>query len=182
MSTKNSTSKAAVCIRQFHNDDLPEVAAIFEYGMMLYSKNDPASRQHWADYVRKSLNTDLADVQGTYMATGGNFWVATIEDSDGESKVAGMIAVEPKGNGDGEVRRVSVHPGYQRMGIGRSLMTHLVQWATTHGFKTLSLSSTYTDKTSAIAFYASFGFKMNGSFGFWEDPTHKMFSMVKTLP
>ncbi|KAF1778625.1 hypothetical protein JG687_00000497 [Phytophthora cactorum] len=176
------TSKPGICIRQFRDEDLPEVAEIFEYGMMLYSKNDPVSKSRWADYVRKSLKTDLADVEGTYMKPGGNFWVATVEDNSGENKVAGMIALEPNGNGEGEVRRVSVHPGYQRMGIGRKLMAHLVQWATTHHFRALTLMASYAEKTSAVKFYTSFGFEFGETFMLWENPSHEVFWMTKTLP
>ncbi|KAG6618616.1 N-acetylaspartate synthetase [Phytophthora cinnamomi] len=177
-----NTAKPTITIRQFRDDDLPEVAAIFEYGMMLYSKDDPASSHLWAAYVRKSLKEDLADVEGTYMAPGGNFWVATLEDNNGESKVAGMIGLEPKGNGECEVRRVSVHHNYQRMGIGRKLMTHLVHWATTHNFKTLTLNTSYTDETSAVGFYASFGFKSGEKFKLWENSAHEFFWLIKTLP
>lgn len=92
-----------------------------------------------------------------------------------------MIALEPKGNGGGEVRRVSVHPGFQRMGIGRKLMTHLVHWATTHNFKTLTLMASYAEKTSAVDFYSSFGFKSGESFMLWENPAHEVFWMIKTL-
>ncbi|GMF40820.1 unnamed protein product [Phytophthora fragariaefolia] len=176
------TVKPAITIRQFRCDDLPEVAAIFEYGMMLYAKNDPVSRQRWAGYVRKSLKDDLADVEGTYMATGGNFWVATIQDSNGDSKIAGMIGLEPKGDGKAEVRRVSVHPGCQRMGIGGKLMLHLVNWATTQNFKTLILMASYAEKTSAVDFYTSFGFKNGETFNLWENPTHEVFWMTKALP
>ncbi|ETP36367.1 hypothetical protein F442_15670 [Phytophthora nicotianae P10297] len=175
-------SKPGIYIRQFRDEDLLEVADIFEYGMMLYSKNDPVSNSRWADYVRKSLKTDLADIEGTYMKPGGNFWVATVEDNNGERKVAGMIALEPKGNGHGEVRRVSVHPGYQRMGIGRKLMTHLLQWAMTHHFKTLTLMASYTEKTSAVKFYTSFGFEFGETFMLWENPSHEAFWMTKVLP
>ncbi|KAG7383102.1 hypothetical protein PHYPSEUDO_004024 [Phytophthora pseudosyringae] len=178
----SSTTAPAICIRQFREEDLPEVAEIFEYGMMLYSKNDPVSRSRWAGYVRKSLNADLADVEGTYMKPGGNFWVATLEDNNGESKVAGMIALEPKSKGDAEVRRVSVHPACQRMGIGRKLMTHLVRWATTRHFKTLTLMASHAEKTSAVKFYSSFGFENGETFNLWENPTHEVFWMVKTLP
>ncbi|KAE9193284.1 hypothetical protein PF004_g21055 [Phytophthora fragariae] len=175
-------TKPIVCIRQFLDDDLPEIAEIFEYGMMLYAKDNSMSRHCWREYVRKSLTADLADNQGTYLTTGGNFWVATVKDNNGESKGAGMIALEPKGNGEGEVRRVSVHSGYQRMGIGRKLMTHLVDWATNHNFKRLTLSASYAERTPAVAFYTSFGFKSGESFTFMENPTHEAFWMFKTLP
>ncbi|EEY65406.1 uncharacterized protein PITG_22654 [Phytophthora infestans T30-4] len=148
---------------------------------MLYSKNDPVSRSRWENYVTKSIKSDLADIEGTYMKTSGNFWVATVEGNNGERKVAGMIALEPKSNGNAEVRRVSVHPGYQRMGIGRKLITHLVQWATTRHFKTLTLTASYTEKTSAVKFYTSFGFQIGENIMFWENPSHEVFWMTKTL-
>ncbi|KAE9193279.1 hypothetical protein PF004_g21056 [Phytophthora fragariae] len=175
-------TKPIVCIRQFLDDDLPEIAEIFEYGMMLYAKDNSMSRHCWREYVRKSLTADLADNQGTYLTTGGNFWVATVKDNNGESKGAGMIALEPKGNGEGEVRRVSVHSGYQRMGIGRELMTHLVHWATTHNFKTLTLNTALSESTSSVAFYNLFGFKSGETVTLWENPTQEIVWMRKTLP
>lgn len=108
--------------------------------------------------------------------------MAVVEDNNGECKIAGMIALEPKGNATAEVRRVSVHPGYQRMGIGRKLMTHLVHWATVHHFKTLTLTASYAEKTSAVKFYTSFGFESGERFNLWENPTHEAFWMIKTLP
>ncbi|OWY96835.1 hypothetical protein PHMEG_00032794 [Phytophthora megakarya] len=177
-----ASTTSAVNIRQFRDEDLPQVAEIFEYGMMLYATDDPMSQSKWAEYVRKSLKHDLADVEGTYMQTGGNFWVATIADNNGESRIVGMIALDPKGKGEAEVRRFSVHRDFQSMGIGRRLMTHLAHWATTHHFKTLTLSASYADKTPAAKFYTSFGFQKGETFIFMENPKHEAFWMEKTLP
>ncbi|POM60468.1 Acetyltransferase (GNAT) family [Phytophthora palmivora] len=157
-----ASTSPIINIRQFRDEDLPEVAEIFEYGMMLYASDSVESKAQWVEYIRKSLKADLADVEGTYMAPGGNFWVATVEDSNGESKVAGMIGLEPKDNGEAEVRRVSVHADYQRMGIGRKLMTHL--------------------KVSAVTFYTSFGFQIGKTCKFMENPPQKVVFLHKTLP
>ncbi|KAG2521746.1 hypothetical protein JM16_005673 [Phytophthora kernoviae] len=167
-------------IRQFRDDDLPQVVEIFEYGMMLYS-DDPALNHRWVDYVRKSIKGDLADVYGTYIAPGGNFWVATLQDSDGQSKIVGMIGLEAKSNSQGEVRRVSVHHDYHRLGIARQLMTNLTQWATTRHFKSLMLIASHARK-SALNFYSSCGFENIENANFWENPTYVGYLLVKTLP
>ncbi|RLN52351.1 hypothetical protein BBJ28_00005654 [Nothophytophthora sp. Chile5] len=173
------TQDTTIRIRQFQDADLPQVAEIFTHGMMIYS-TDPALNYRWVEYVRKSLKTDLSDIDGTYVAPGGNFWVATLEDNDGESKVVGMIGLEAKTQTQGEVRRVSVHPSYQRLGIGRRLMAHLVQWSSANRFTSLVLTASHARK-SALDFYDSFGFQHVDTTAFWLNPLYEGYVMVKTL-
>ncbi|KAG7396664.1 hypothetical protein PHYBOEH_001948 [Phytophthora boehmeriae] len=171
-----------VHIRQFQDDDLPQVTEIFEYGAMLYSDpNDLVLTRRWVNYIRKALKSDLADVYSTYIAPGGNFWVATIQDNDGQSRIVGMAALEVKSDSQGEVRRVSVHHAYHRLGIGRQLMNKLVSWATAHRFKSLMLIASHA-KQSVLDFYSSFGFEHIENTNIWENPVYEGFVLVKTLP
>lgn len=148
----------AVCIRQFTSADAAVVAELFTEGMCSYEAHQDAYN---LQYIASCLRADLADVQAAYNATGGNFWVATLRansDSKGEV-VVGMVGIEPKAEGDAELRRLSVKRGYQGFGIGRVLVDHVEQWAKANGFKSVSLS-TGTVMKEAIAFYTKCGYRI----------------------
>ncbi|KAG0050069.1 hypothetical protein BGZ83_005154 [Gryganskiella cystojenkinii] len=59
---------------------------------------------------------------------------------------------------DSELRRMSVHPDYRRLGIGKMMLETLRDHAKAQGFKRVLLSTTFF-QTEAIAGYEKFGFK-----------------------
>lgn len=181
MPTTMTPSQRAVCIRQFREADLPEVKRLFAEGMMTYSL-DPALEYRWVDYINKTKETDLADIYGTYIAPGGNFWVATLsDDDDGNSdRIVGMVGLEAKPEAQGELRRLSVDSSLQRMGLGRRLVAHLEAWARDHGFKAIELHASH-QRQEPLAFYRKQGYRHVRTFAFWEDPLYEAFAMVKQL-
>jgi ribosomal protein S18 acetylase RimI-like enzyme len=179
MVTSTPTTKRDIRIRQFRDADLPEVTRLFAEGMMAYSL-DPKLEHRWVDYIDKSKQTDLADVYGTYMAPGGNFWVATLAESDGSDRVVGMVALEAKPEGHGELRRLSVDSSLHRMGVGRRLVAHLEDWAILHGFKSIELHASH-QRQGPLAFYRRQGYRHVRTLAFWENPLYEAFAMVKQL-
>jgi ribosomal protein S18 acetylase RimI-like enzyme len=96
--------------------------------------------------------SDLADITGCFVRTGGDFVVA---EQDGH--LVGMGGIRPSGQQRAEVLRVRVHPATRRRGIGRAVMTALEQRAGELGMRELHLD-TATNQPEAMAFYHSLGY------------------------
>ncbi|KAF9585016.1 hypothetical protein BGW38_004269 [Lunasporangiospora selenospora] len=64
--------------------------------------------------------------------------------------------------GSGELRRMSVHPDYRRLGIGMMLLKSLEDHARAQGFSRVKLSTTFYQQ-EAIQGYMKFGFKLEKS-------------------
>ncbi|KAK1942714.1 N-acetyltransferase 8 [Phytophthora citrophthora] len=146
----------------YTNSDLPSIARIFSETSLLLD-DDKAFEHRWAAIAQKCVDTDLADITSTYIAPGGNFWVATTKTSEYDSdSVVGMVALKRLSVSQGEVMRVSVDTKHHRKGIGRKLMKVLETWAAENGIKTLSLSTGVKSEKS-IAFYVSLGYELQSS-------------------
>ena len=72
---------------------------------------------------------------------------------------------------------IYVHPDYQRMGVGRSLMTEIIQRARLHGFHSI-IARIADGNVGSIALHTSFGYDVVGveqevgrKFGRWLDVT-----------
>ncbi|KAF1331438.1 N-acetyltransferase cml2, partial [Globisporangium splendens] len=145
-----------VRIRQYTLGDHAAVTELFVQGMCSYPAHQDAYNLR---YINECLGADLADIEGTYLHAGGNFWVAVLEreGSGGDGEVVGMVALERKTDTEGELRRMSVSAKCKRFGIGRLLVAHLETWAKTNGFATVILS-TGTVMPEARAFYKSVGY------------------------
>lgn len=153
-----------VRVREFQDPDLPDVVALFSDGMMHYAVEGHPQYCVWVDYVRDTLATDLADVRGHYMARGGGFWVATVQTSAEEAgggerceEIVGILGVNKKPDGVGELARMSVKKAFRRFGIGQTLLAHVERWAAARGFTTLTLSNGNM-MTQAHNFYLKLGY------------------------
>lgn len=170
-----------ISIREFEPEDLGQVQQIFRDGMMFYV--DPADEVYYKfleGYVESSLVGDLADIRGEYFNRGGGFWVATASQDGKSDIVVGIVALEKHADGRGEVRRVSTRAQYRRFGVGRILMAHVEQWAQSHGFDNVFLS-TGTIMTHAQKFYDSLGYVATGTFVFCKEPHYVQIIYVKQL-
>lgn len=165
-----------VRIRQFRDEDTADVKRLFAAGMMAYS-DDPALEHRWVDLVKKVHDTDLSNVYEAYIASGGNFWVATLPGCDGRDHVVGTIAVVSKPDRSCEVFRLSVDSSVRHMGIGRRLVAHLEAWARQRGFATVELKA--FDRP--VPFYEKLGFCRVRSWVYWEDPDYLVNALTKQL-
>ena len=95
---------------------------------------------------------ELGDPQGTIVASGGRIYVA-----ERRGFVVGTCAVVPTGPGVMEIRRMAVDPEWQRLGIGRRLLTRCVGYARRHGATRVVLISN-SRLTGALRLYRKFGF------------------------
>ncbi|KAG0024436.1 hypothetical protein BGZ81_007708 [Podila clonocystis] len=149
------------------------------------------------DYIRGSLRDDLADISAYYQADAfskSQFWVACL--ASHPQLVLGCVALDDnaahadhlkkkhleEGRSEEsfekpdpeecELRRMSVHPDYRRLGIGKRLLQTLKVHAVEKGFKRVILSTT-TYQVEAIAGYKQFGFVercvqvLNDHFSIW---------------
>ncbi|KAF1331439.1 N-acetyltransferase cml2, partial [Globisporangium splendens] len=174
-----STARPAITIRQFRDEDLPSVIEIFTDGFPPATSEE--ENQMVAEYVQSSIESDLGNIASTYIAPGGNFWVATlVDESDGNEKVVGMVALEKKLDGDGELRRMSVKKEYRRYGVGKQLVGHLEQWAKQSGYTSVSLATGEVIKV-AQAFYKRMGFEQKHTQLLSEKPRLAIIHFFKQL-
>lgn len=119
--------------------------------LVLHCQNDDgASTGASTDY-----QPDLLQIREKYIMAGGNFWVAL----DGD-KVVGSIALMNTGNGIGIMKKFFIYEQYRGLPehLGQRLFATLLEFAKSHGFRTLVLD---TPKTTdrAHKFYEKAGFK-----------------------
>lgn len=172
----SSPTPLPIEIRQFQDGDRECVADMFVDGFLSYPEHEGPMVE---EFIKQSVESDLASIPDTYIIPGGNFWVATLTEN-GETKVVGMVALEKKANGDGELRRMAVRKEYRRYGIGMRLVAHLEQWAKANGYVTLSLT-TGEVMAAARRFYLTLGYEQMHKEVISEDPYVAIFHLVKHL-
>ena len=101
-----------------------------------------------------NLDSDLEDVEGTYLSRGGEFLVITEDD-----RVIGMGGFRKLDSRHVELRRLRVAREAQRRGLGRCLLRRLVEEGATRGFKSMVLDAS-AEMTEARALFSSEGFEL----------------------
>lgn len=99
------------------------------------------------------FETELAQLAVEYAAPHGALILATVE-----GKPAGVIAVHQFEPQIAEMKRLYVKPEYRQFGIGRQLVTRLLQTAKQLGYRAIRLDTLPT-MTGAQKLYAAVGFK-----------------------
>lgn len=105
--------------------------------------------------VTVECQTDLLDIQGKYIDSGGCFWVA--EES---GKVAGTIGLMNAGDGIGILKKFFVYEEYRGnpYHLGQQLYKKLLDFAHEHKFRTIMLD-TPKNTDRAHKFYYKAGFR-----------------------
>jgi ribosomal protein S18 acetylase RimI-like enzyme len=106
--------------------------------------------------IDETLNADLDDISGTYVAAGHPFVVAEVA-----GKLAGTGALLIQGQELAQIVRVTVHPAHRSRRIGLAIVTHLLAFARQRGI-TRVIVETNLDWESAIALYRRCGFAEYG--------------------
>lgn len=177
------SDKPVITIREFRIEDLPDVVKLFSDGMMYYAQEGHPQYSVWVDYIKATLETDLADVETHYVDRGGNFWVATTaeERDEGSTPVTvGILGINKKPDGVGELRRMSVKLEYRRYGVGQLLIEHVEKWAKTNGYKVLTLSNGNM-MTQAHNFYYKLGYKHTATTVLCPDPFYEVMHFEKSI-
>jgi ribosomal protein S18 acetylase RimI-like enzyme len=94
---------------------------------------------------------DLHHVEEIYLR-GGEFLVVEVG-----GRVVAMGALRAAGDGVGEIKRMRVHPDFQRRGLGRAVLARLERRASELGIRTLRLDTT-TRQLAARGLYGANGY------------------------
>jgi GNAT superfamily N-acetyltransferase len=133
-------------LRQFRVGDAPAVLEL----------NDLAMNQVGA-HGNGPWSVDLSVIPDAYFAAGGEFLVGEV---DGE--LVAMGALRRVSAASAEIKRMRVHPRWQRRGFGRELLGRLEIRARELGFSTLRLDTTVHQR-AARALYEGAGYRMVGT-------------------
>lgn len=100
-----------------------------------------------------SSQTDLSDIQSSYIDTGGHFLVALDRDDSGIMGFIGLVRTLPA---QADLKRFSVVPKYQGHGIGYDLCKTMVDYADDLGYAQLDLTTGQKERAQGI--YKKLGF------------------------
>ncbi|TMW64408.1 hypothetical protein Poli38472_013030 [Pythium oligandrum] len=148
--------KPLIQVRPYHPEDREQVHKIFVAALTAHTETN-GNKEFWLRYIDNGLKTDIGDIEGTYFASGGQFWVATTV-VDQRELVIGTVGLEFKPDNEAELRRMFVTPEYQRSGAGRLLVNSLEEFAQQNEIVRVWLT-TGLMMTRAQKFYQSLGFK-----------------------
>jgi putative acetyltransferase len=133
-------SVPSVTLRRFEPEDQDAVKELILQGL----------EEHWG-WRDQSKNPDLDDISQSYADS------LVIVATDGPS-IVGTGALVPRGDGVGEVVRMSVAADRRRRGIGSAVLAELIAAARRLGYGRLILETTAT-WADVIAFYQRHGFR-----------------------
>lgn len=104
------------------------------------------------DLCFQNFSAELAGLPGAYAPPRGRLFVAWVD-----GVPAGCVALRPKDDHAGEVKRLYVRPAHQGLGLGRRLAGRVVTEARSLGYTSLLLDTLPT-MLPAIRLYESLGF------------------------
>ena len=108
--------------------------------------------------IDETLNPDLNDIATSYAT--GVFLVAC----DGD-EIVGSGALTPREDAVAILSRMSTAATHRRRGVGRAVLTRLVEAARERGCSRVVLG-TNADWADAIAFYVAFGFVRDAAYAY----------------
>ncbi len=111
---------------------------------------------HDGGYIPGPWDDDLDRIHHTYLERCGDFLVARAG-----KKVIGMGALLRVNSDLAEIKRIRVHPEYQRQGIAQRILERLEQTAIELGYRTLELD-TLKRQPNAIALFERNGYTWFG--------------------
>ena len=96
---------------------------------------------------------DLMDIPGTFLNSGGNFWVAVDQDT-----VVGTIGLAMKENNCGVLKKFFVRADWRGKKLGLALYETLLEYAKSHHMQSIILDTPSVAK-AAHRFYERAGFQ-----------------------
>lgn len=144
-------------------DDLsgPEVRALLELHMQHMLESSPEGSTHFLD-IDGLRQPDVT------------FW--SIWDNAVLAGCGALRAIDPT---HGELKSMRTAPDHLGRGVGRTLLTHIVEQARQRGYDRVSLETGSAPAfDAALHLYASFGFEACGPFDdYREDPFSRFFTL-----
>lgn len=127
---------AEIKIRRYKKSDLNDVKKLHVFAL----------KETGAYLKSENLDKDLDNIEEVYLK-GGGFIVGLLND-----KIIAMGAIRRISNERAEIKRMRVHPDFQRIGFGQLILNRLEKRAKGLGFKMLQLDTT-VKQVAAQNFY-----------------------------
>lgn len=138
------------------NPEVHDSAEIAATHLLVRQWQESEGRNTFSDILDSQV--DLTTIEDTYIAPGGNFFVARQPVTD---EIIGFVALRNDGDGQGTLKRLAVVPDQQGQRIGPALVAELIDWARAHGFVHLTLT-TGKDELAREKVYEHAGFAVTG--------------------
>lgn len=147
-------SETMLHIRRYRDSDHDAVWAL--HNLALLEVGAHAGSGPWDD--------DLQHIESVYLEDGGEFLVGTCD-----GNIVAMGALKRTSPERAEIKRMRVHPDYQRRGFGQAILTRLESRARKLGYRVLHLDTT-TLQHAAQKLYIKNGYKEvgRGAYGKFE--------------
>ena len=139
-------ASASLELRRFEPRDARAVRALHDRA--LTDAGAPVGRGRWDD--------DPDSIPSTYLEEGGEFLVGVYD-----KRLVAMAALRHVTGTVAELRRMRVHPAFQRRGFGRLVLARLEDRARELGYRRLRLDTTVI-QTAAQQLFASAGYREVG--------------------
>lgn len=133
-------------LRRFHPSDQTAVRRLILQGL----------GEHFG-FVDETINTDLEDIQRTYVDAGGAFFVAEEKD-----EIVGTGCLLHESETEGRIVRMSTAASRRREGIASQILREIVREAERRGLKSIVIA-TEPDWNDAVGFYRNNGFVQYGA-------------------
>ncbi|MGO9754583.1 MAG: GNAT family N-acetyltransferase [Solirubrobacteraceae bacterium] len=124
-------------LRRYRDDDVRAVRELHD--LALTAAGVHLGRGPWDE--------DLDDISGTYLDTGGDFLLGSVD-----GRLAAIGALLHVSQTDAEIKRMRVHPRFQRRGFARAVLAQLEAYAREHEYRRLRLSTTLLQITAQRLF------------------------------
>jgi N-acetylglutamate synthase-like GNAT family acetyltransferase len=153
-------------IRQATLADLPAIHDLLIQSFAAMGPHSILGTQFWINGAVKLNTTELStdNFQSSYSMTNGNFfWVAetetAVDDGINAPKVVGCIGLKNTNvsSNSAELVRMSVDASVRRQGVGRLLVSHLIDVARESGVKKVVFT---TGNPESARFYEAMGFQV----------------------
>ncbi|MDQ2855736.1 MAG: GNAT family N-acetyltransferase [Acidobacteriota bacterium] len=102
----------------------------------------------------QNFDRELEGLPGDYAAPHGRLLLAFADD-----QLAGCIAVRRLPDQACEMKRLYVRPAFRGLGLGRTLVTAIIEGAKEIGYESMRLDTLPGKMDQALAMYRRFGFK-----------------------
>lgn len=129
-------------IRRYQSNDQTAVLALHE----------AALKPTGAFMLDPELDADLSQIESVYLQNKGEFLVGELD-----GVIVAMGAVKKIDETTAEIKRLRVHPDFQRRGFGQTMLTKIEERAKALGYTTLQLDTT-PKQLAAIQLYEKNGY------------------------
>jgi GNAT superfamily N-acetyltransferase len=119
-------------IRRYEPSDHQEACALHEVALRAVNA-----------FVEEASDDDLQHIEDVYLARGGEFLVGVLD-----GRIVAMGTLRRSSGDRAEIRRMRVHPDYQRRGFGQAILSALERRARELGYTTLHLDTTTVQKAA----------------------------------